>query len=58
MGERGRQVSAEEGALLRAKGLAALQALLQTVIDRVPDFIAPGPASGQVCVVSFLIEVT
>ncbi len=45
MGERGRQVSAEEGALLRAKGLAALHALLQIVTDRVPDFIAPGLAS-------------
>ena len=48
MGERGRQVSTEEGALLRAKGLAAMHALLQVVTDRVPEFIAPGPTSGQV----------
>lgn len=48
MGERGRQVSAEEGALLRAKGLTALHALLQVVTERVLDFIAAGPAPGQV----------
>ena len=48
MGERSRQVSAEEGALLTAKGLAALHALLQVVTGRVLDFIAPVRTSGEV----------
>ena len=58
MGDRGRQVSAEEGALLRAKGLSALHALMQVVTERVLDFIAPGPTSGQVIVLPLPVSVT
>ena len=42
MGDRQRQPSREEAAVLRQKGLAALDALLQIVTERMLDFIAPG----------------
>lgn len=48
MADRGRQLSAEEGALLKDKGHAALDALLQIVNDRVLDFVAPGAPAEQV----------
>ena len=48
MGDRSRQVSAEEGTLLRAKGLAVLHALLRVVTARVLDYVAPVGTSEQV----------
>lgn len=47
MGDRGRKQSAEESALLRSKGAAALDALLQIVTERVLDFISPGAVPVQ-----------
>ena len=46
-GDRGRKLSAEESALLRSKGAAALDALLQIVMERVLDFISPGAVPTQ-----------
>ena len=48
MSDRGRPVSAEEGNMLRGKGLAALDALLHLVTERVLEFVAPGSASREV----------
>ena len=47
LGDRRRQPSQEEAAVLRQKGVAALDALLQIVTEHVLDFIAPGSQPAQ-----------
>ena len=47
LGDRLRQPSREEAAVLRQKGLSALDALLQIVTEHVLDFIAPRSQAAQ-----------